>query len=599
MNINHVRQPQNCQFITSDQTSLCYRYWQSKDTATSSEKRAVVLFHRGHEHSGRLQHIVDALNLPDFAFYAWDARGHGQSEGARGYSPSVGRSVQDVDEFMHHISITSGVAMKDIIIIAQSVAAVLIATWVHDYAPNIRGMILVSPAFKVKLYVPFARPCLYFWQKIKRCLNNTQPSYVNSYVKGNYLTHDPERIESYKNDPLITRPIAVNILLGLDDAATRVIQDAEVIKVPTLVLTSGADFVVEKAPQNQFYKNLGSQIKAQHVLQGFYHDTLGEIGRAVAFEKINTFIKYIGLNEGMHHDYQLADRFSTSADEWRQLQIPLSNLSAKGIYYTLLRKTMSMLGCCSRAMKLGAETGFDSGSTLDYVYKNKPDSPSIFGRWIDKNYLNSIGWRGIRIRKMHLEQMIQLAILQLAQEKSPINIVDIAAGHGRYVLDALQNSALRSLLDSVLLRDYSPINIEQGQKLLSQEYPSLSEIGRFELGDAFDRISLSALAPKPTLAVVSGLYELFPDNQLILDSLAGIAAAMPKGGILIYTNQPWHPQLEMIARALTSHRQGQSWVMRRRSQGEMDDLVARSGFIKSRQLIDEYGIFSVAMAVRA
>ena len=43
--------------------------------------------------------------------------------------------------------------------IAQSVGAVLVATWIHDYAPAIRGLVLASPAFKVKLYVPLARLC--------------------------------------------------------------------------------------------------------------------------------------------------------------------------------------------------------------------------------------------------------------------------------------------------------------------------------------------------------------------------------------------------------------------------------------------------------
>ena len=38
--------------------------------------------------------------------------------------------------------------------------------------------------------------------------------FVNTYVKAKFLTHDPERIASYDADPLITRPIAVNILLG-------------------------------------------------------------------------------------------------------------------------------------------------------------------------------------------------------------------------------------------------------------------------------------------------------------------------------------------------------------------------------------------------
>ena len=73
---------------------------------------------------------------------------------------------------------------------------------------------------------------------------------------------------------------------------------------------------------------------------------------------------------------------------------------------------------------------------------------------------------------------------------------------------------------------------------------------------------------------------------------------MQPGGYLVYTNQPWHPQLEMIARALTSHRGGEPWVMRRRSQAEMDELVATAGFRKLSERIDEWGIFSVSLARR-
>jgi hypothetical protein len=69
------------------------------------------------------------------------------------------------------------------------------------------------------------------------------------------------------------------------------------------------------------------------------------------------------------------------------------------------------------------------------------------------------------------------------------------------------------------------------------------------------------------------------------------------GGFLIYTNQPWHPQQEMIARCLPN-RDGQPWIMRCRTQAEMDQLVAAAGFEKVDQLIDEAGIFSVSLAVR-
>jgi hypothetical protein len=147
-----------------------------------------------------------------------------------------------------------------------------------------------------------------------------------------------------------------------------------------------------------------------------------------------------------------------------------------------------------------------------------------------------------------------------------------------------------------LLRDYSDINVAAGSKLIAER--GLSGVARFVKGDAFDRESLATIEPKPTLGIVSGLYELFPDNALVRRSLAGLAAAIPEGGYLVYTGQPWHPQLEYIGRVLTSHRQGQAWVMRRRTQGEMDQLVEEAGFRKIEQRIDPWGIFTVSLAER-
>jgi len=79
-------------------------------------------------------------------------------------------------------------------------------------------------------------------------------------------------------------------------------------------------------------------------------------------------------------------------------------------------------------------------------------------------------------------------------------------------------------------------------------------------------------------------------------SLAGVAEALQPGGYIVYTAQPWHPQLKLIARVLTSHRDGQAWVMRRRTQAEIDQLVAAAGLVKITQRIDDWGIFTVSLA---
>ncbi len=571
-------------FVTHDGEPLFYRHW----PATGTRRGAIMLLHRGHEHSGRVAHIAAELGLPDFDFFAWDARGHGLSPGARGHSPSVGASVRDVQIFADHIRDQHGVAVPDLVVLGQSVGAVLAAAWVHDYAPPVRALVLASPAFSIKLYVPFALPGLALMHKLRGNF------FVNSYVKSKLLTRDTARQASYDHDPLIARAISVNILLGLHDAARRVVDDAPAITTPTQMLISGADWVVHHGPQHRFFANLGAPIKEKHILEGFFHDTLGERDRAQAMTHIRRFVLERFAQPAAALDLRTSDQRGYNFDEARMLAQPLPALSPRGLFWRGYRAGLKLASRFSDGIRLGFETGFDSGSTLDYVYRHRPAGSGPLGRMIDRHYLDAIGWRGIRQRKRHLQELIHRTLDRLHAEGQPLQILDIAAGHGRYVIDALESSNHRAA--NARLRDYCALNVREGRELIAAK--GLQAHVGFEQGDAFDADSVAEVAPQPSLGIVSGLYELFPDNGMLERSLAGLAKAVIPGGYLIYTGQPWHPQLEMIARALTSHRGGQAWVMRRRSQQEIDQLVASAGFEKIEQRIDEWGIFTVSVARR-
>ena len=121
---------------------------------------------------------------------------------------------------------------------------------------------------------------------------------------------------------------------------------------------------------------------------------------------------------------------------------------------------------------------------------------------------------------------------------------------------------------------------------------------RFARGDAFDPADFALLEPRPDIVIVSGLYELFSDNALILRSLRGIHRWLRDDGRLIYTNQPDHPQLELIARTLLN-RDGQPWVMRPRPQAEMHRLLRQAGFEAETLRTDDEGIFTVAVAAKS
>jgi len=589
-----MREAREHQFTTHDGTALFYRHWPR--ASPGSPGRALVLLHRGHEHSGRLQHVVDELDLGDFDMFAWDARGHGRSPGERGDSPSFAAAVKDVDWFVHHVARTHAISPDDMVVVGQSVGAVLASAWVHDYAPPLRGLVLTAPAFKVKLYVPLARPALSLWYRLRGNF------FVKSYVKARFLTHDPERVRSYDTDPLIARSISARVLLGLYSAAERTVGDAQAIRTPVQLLVSDTDWVVHRGPQDEFFARLGSRVKERHLLPGFLHDTLGERDRALALGQVRGFVGRLfeAGAEPQPEDEELlqAHRRGHTRDEENRLASPLPRWSPRRVGFGLTRLSMHTLGRLSEGIRLGLRTGFDSGATLDYVYRNVAAGALGVGRLIDRGYLDAIGWRGIRVRKHHLGEAIATAARALAAEGRPARILDVAAGHGRCVLDAA--CALPTRPQSVRLRDYDAANVRAARALAAER--GLGDVAHCEVADAFDAESLQALASPesgPNLAVVAGLYELYSDNDMVSRSLGGLADAVAAGGFLVYTGQPWHPQLEMIARTLTSHRGGKPWVMRRRTQAELDALVTAAGFRKIDQWIDDWGIFTVSLARRS
>lgn len=565
------------QRLTSwDGTELFYRAWVPRSGLT----KALLLFHRGHEHGGRWAETVETLGLDDVAVFAWDARGHGRSSGERGAARELRHLIKDVDVFVRHVSAEHAIPIEDMIVLAHSLAAVTVTAWVHDYAPPIRAMILATAAFQVKLYIPLAVPGLRLQQRFFK------GGRVTSYVSAKMLTHDPGEIARYNSDPLIFRQIAINVLLDLRDTAKRLVADAGAIQTPTLMLGAGRDYVVSLKAQREFFNQLSSPSKEMHVWPAAYHALFHERERGLVLDRVREFVRRQFAQTPPRRSLRDADKFGYTWEQFERLKL-------RGTpQFAAARGVLKTAGRWSKGITLGWESGFDSGRSLDYVYANRPQGSTRLGKLIDASYLNSVGWRGIRERKRNLESALREVISNLRDKGRAIRILDIAAGSGRYVLETM--AAMRPLEMSALLRDYREENVAAARALA--EELGLGDV-RVELGDAFDRASLSVTEPKATIAIVSGLYELFPKNDRVLDSLGGLADAIEANGYLIYTNQPWHPQLEFIARVLRNHA-GKPWIMRRRTTAEMDELVGLSGFEKRSMEIDRWGMFTVSVARR-
>jgi hypothetical protein len=305
------------------------------------------------------------------------------------------------------------------------------------------------------------------------------------------LTHDPEQQKAYDTDPLISRSIDAELLIDLAKAGKRLVEDAEAVDTPTLILAAEKDHVVFNKEQKIFHDKLDTDLKKYEVLPGFFHGILFDTGKEKVYDKIVEFAEEC-FNRAAKQPTLSPDRFSVK--EYEDLQNNVGN----NLNFKLQKFSLGKIGKLSNGMAIGLKYGFDSGASLDYVYQNHPKGKLGFGKMMDKNYLNAIGWKGIRIRKQHLLQLLEKNIQVLKEQGRKIKILDIAGGTGNYLFDIKEKYPDAE----IVINEFVKSNIEIGEKVIQKKDTSIS----------VSPIS-TALILKPTkswiLNLISPLYPAF------------------------------------------------------------------------------------------
>jgi phosphatidylglycerophosphate synthase/SAM-dependent methyltransferase len=271
------------------------------------------------------------------------------------------------------------------------------------------------------------------------------------------------------------------------------------------------------------------------------------------------------------------------------LKQPLPTYSLKNAYYALARAFLKTAGNLSDGIRLGNKFGFDSGVMLDYVYKNQAAGKFLVGKLIDRIYLNAVGWKGIRLRKALITESLKKVAAEQLQRKMRIRYLDLACGGGEYDIAVLKN--FPSARVEAELRDYKQENIAQARD--NAERCQLNHI-RFKQLDAFDPDNYQE---KWDVIVASGFWEIIDDDRLVKACMLNAARCLDPGSVLVFTIQPHHPQLEFIARTLTSHT-GKPWVMRLRSLELYRAWMKEANLQYVSHRMEKHGIFGVVEAIK-
>ena len=255
-------------FRSSDGLKLFYRRW-----AVPQPRAVCLLVHGIAEHSGRYQHLAQALAAQGFSVWALDHRGHGRSEGLRGDCRSLEEFVEDVRLLAQQARI--GTQRLPLLLVGHSLGGLIALSFCARYPEEVRAVAVSSPALKLTHETPPWKVSLV-----------TATSYVlptfpfQNGVNPKNLCRDPQVVEAYIKDPLVRHVLTARCAVALRDAMRESLDLARQLKVPCLILQAGADEVCDPQTAVEFSRRADGNGITFRRYDGLYHELFNEPQRA-------------------------------------------------------------------------------------------------------------------------------------------------------------------------------------------------------------------------------------------------------------------------------------------------------------------------------
>ncbi len=159
-------------------------------------KAVVALIHGLGEHSGRYEHVGQALTDAGYILASFDLRGHGKSTGVRGHFPSLDAVMHDIHEFFIFLSQRSPDLPQ--FIYGHSLGGLLTLTYVLKNKPNLNGVIASSAGLRTPLTEQTLKVLMV------RLLGSLLPAtLIPSGLENEVISHDQAVVDRYANDPLV------------------------------------------------------------------------------------------------------------------------------------------------------------------------------------------------------------------------------------------------------------------------------------------------------------------------------------------------------------------------------------------------------------
>lgn len=267
-------------FTAGDGGNLALQYWPVPEG--TPRKGIVVMVHGLGEHAGRYDRLAQRLVDWGYSAIGYDQVGHGDSDGPRGGLPSMLRLVEDLDDVVGSVRnrLRPG---ERLIVLGHSMGGVVACCWVLLRPSRINGLVLSSPAFRTDLG-PLQRLLL-------AVLPGLAPDFrVRNNVRPEGLSHDPDVVHAYKADPLVHDRVSARLARFIVEGGARVLSRARDWTVPTLLLYSGRDPVVDARGSRAFAAQAPAGVVEAHAFDDMLHEVFNELDPEPAYAALKDWL---------------------------------------------------------------------------------------------------------------------------------------------------------------------------------------------------------------------------------------------------------------------------------------------------------------------
>lgn len=258
---------------------LFYQTWEAENV------RANLVITHGHgEHSEAYARFVEDLGELPIKIWAWDWRGHGRSQGARGAVPDFYVYTQEYELFLRRI-VEIEKSKVPTILMGHSMGALIQLKTMLGCELVSATQILSSPFFDVSMPVPA-------WKRtLSRAILGIYPQLtLNSQIRFEDLISIPELQEDYRRDPYRHQMICPGAFEGALQSGQSVLKQAANFTGPCLCIGPERDPVVATDRFREFFKATGSRDKRLRLYKGRMHEVLNDRGREEPIALIREFI---------------------------------------------------------------------------------------------------------------------------------------------------------------------------------------------------------------------------------------------------------------------------------------------------------------------